>query len=313
MKFSILTLFPEMFDGLVGCSILQRAQKQGLIEVARIQIRDFALDRHKSVDDYSFGGGPGMVLKADVLERALLSAIGDGVSEDSLRISDTEAERLGYAGCAPYVRPGAESWSKDEGRGQRSAHVVYLSPQGARFSQEHAVRFAAIEHLVLICGHYEGIDERFVDAYVDEEISLGDFVLTGGEIPAMAMVDAVARMRPGVLGDAQSFQSDSFYESLLDFPHYTRPAQWSLVADRPEPNGVAQTVSPPPVLLSGNHRAVVEWRRRHSLLRTLIRRPDLLNQAELSRVERRLMDRLVRDLAQDLDEIILKEENKAKS
>ena len=233
--------------------------------VERVQIRDFAQDRHRSVDDYSFGGGPGMVMKGDVLQRALQSVVvGTGLNES---VSDSSC------------------------KGQKKPHVVYLSPQGGQFVQRDALRLSQLEHLVLICGHYEGVDERFVDSCVDEELSIGDFVLTGGEIPAMVVVDAVARLLPGVLGDAQSFRADSFYDSLLDHPHYTRPANWAAGGD----DGV------PAVLLSGNHLAVAEWRRRQSLLRTLIRRPDLLNEAGLSRVEKRLLRTLAQGLAADLD------------
>ena len=276
MKFSILTLFPEMFDGTLSNSIVHRAQSQGHIEIERVQIRDFALDRHSSVDDYSFGGGPGMVMKVDVMERALASVIGE---------------------------PSKEVKVDESGVGKKtSPHVVYLTPQGGRFSQETASHFAKMDHLVLICGHYEGVDERFIDSYVDEELSIGDFVLTGGEIPAMTVVDAVARLRPGVLGDSESFRSDSFYESLLDHPHYTRPAQWSPDGGQNvDDDGSKQVVTPPAILLSGDHLAVKEGRRRHSLLRTLIRRPDLLDNAELSKVEKRLMNRLVQGLSEDLD------------
>ncbi|MBF0455455.1 MAG: tRNA (guanosine(37)-N1)-methyltransferase TrmD [Magnetococcales bacterium] len=290
MKFSLLTLFPEMFDGLLGSSILHRAQSQGHIEVERIQIRDFSQDRHRSVDDYSFGGGPGMVMKADVLERALRHVV-----------SGSAQEQRGVNGaCAVGVAP----------------HVVYLSPQGRQFSQEDAGRLSQVAHLVLVCGHYEGVDERFIDRYVDEELSLGDFVLTGGEIPAMAVVDAVARLLPGVLGDEQSFLSDSFYAALLDHPHYTRPARWMAEESALTPSDESAErvgeidekgrveVKPPAVLLSGNHLAVAEWRRRQALLRTLIRRPDLLDQGALSRVEKRVMGRLQQALAQDLDEMV---------
>ncbi|MBF0358987.1 MAG: tRNA (guanosine(37)-N1)-methyltransferase TrmD [Magnetococcales bacterium] len=274
MKFSILTLFPEMFEGLLSSSILARAQRQELIEIERVQIRDFAIDRHNTVDDYSFGGGPGMVMKADVLERALSS-----VYKNSL-------------GSKEQV--------------SKSVHVVYLSPQGVKFSQDTARRFARLDHLILICGHYEGIDERFVETFVDEELSIGDFVLTGGEIPAMAVVDGVARLRPGVIGDAQSFRDDSFYGSLLDHPHYTRPAKWTPdfscldSRQRSVDKGAEVVVEPPAALLSGDHMAVVDWRRRQSLLRTLIRRPDLLDGAGLTKVEKRLLDKLAKGLAEDL-------------
>jgi tRNA (guanine37-N1)-methyltransferase len=280
MKFSILTLFPEMFEGLLSSSILARAQRQKLIEIERVQIRDFAIDRHNTVDDYSFGGGPGMVMKADILERALNSVYNTSVLENSL---DSDKEQV-----------------------SKSAHVVYLSPQGGQFTQETASRLAQLDHLILICGHYEGIDERFVETFVDEELSFGDFVLTGGEIPAMAVVDGVARLRPGVIGDAQSFRDDSFYSSLLDHPHYTRPAKWTPLSSRSNGQQIAGdkesvgVVKPPATLLSGDHMAVADWRRRHSLLRTLIRRPDLLDGAGLSKVEKRLLGKLVDGLEEDL-------------
>ncbi|MBF0153760.1 MAG: tRNA (guanosine(37)-N1)-methyltransferase TrmD [Magnetococcales bacterium] len=240
---TILTLFPEMFSGVLTGSILGRAQKRGLLTVRLIQIRDFAPEPHRRVDDTPYGGGPGMVLRPDVLDRALLHAV---------------------AGS--------------------SAHVVMLTPQGSPFDQEVAKRFARMRHIVLVCGHYEGVDERVTDTRVNEEISLGDFVLTGGEIAAMAVVDAVARLVPGVLGDAESYRTDSFYQGVLDHPHYTRPESWA-----------GHRV--PQILRSGNHGAVAEWRRRQSLLRTLIRRPDLLGGMQLTKAE----SRLVKALAQDLD------------
>ncbi len=276
MKFSILTLFPEMFAGVLENSILRRASAQGLIDVDLIQIRDFALDRHRSVDDYSFGGGPGMVMKADVMERALFSALGAG--------GGAQEQGVGVVG--------------DDG----AAHVVYLSPQGGRFTQKDALRLSRIKHLVLVCGHYEGVDERFVNAYVHEELSIGDFVLTGGEIPAMLVLDAVGRLLPGVLGDSESFRADSFYESLLDHPHYTRPARWVPESGESGEDGTGNVVAPPKELLSGNHQAIKEWRRRSALLRTLIRRPDLLDAAELTRVERKLLQRLVDAMAKELED-----------
>lgn len=250
IRFSVLTLFPEMFSGLLGYSILGRAVKNKILEVDLVQVRDFARDRHRTVDDASFGGGPGMVLKADVLERALLSIA---------------------------------RW--------REAHVVYLSPQGRAFAQGDALRLSRMGHVVLLCGHYEGVDERFVESYVDEELSLGDFVLTGGEVAAMAVVDATARLVPGVLGDAESFQNDSFFHGLLDHPHYTRPADWQVAGGR----GVRGV---PAALLSGHHGVIEQWRRRQSWLRTWVRRPDLLDAARLTKEERRLVLALKQDLEQ---------------
>lgn len=250
MRFSIVTLFPEMFPGVIGHSILGRAVKSCHLEIALVALRDFASDRHRTVDDTSFGGGPGMVLKADVLEGALLSI---------------------------------EGW--------REARVVYLSPQGSRFSQGDAVRLGGYGHVILVCGHYEGVDERFVARYVDEELSLGDFVLTGGEVAAMAVLDAAARLVPGVLGDAESYRNDSFYNGLLDHSHYTRPASWR------GGDGV-EVMDVPQVLLSGNHGAIAGWRRRQALLRTWIRRPDLLASARLTKEERRLLMALKQDVEQ---------------
>ncbi|MBF0131086.1 MAG: tRNA (guanosine(37)-N1)-methyltransferase TrmD [Magnetococcales bacterium] len=255
MRFSIVTLFPEMFLGVVGHSILGRAVKDRHLEIALVPLRDFAGDRHRTVDDASFGGGPGMVLKADVLESALFSI---------------------------------EGW--------REARVVYLSPQGSRFGQGDAVRLGGYGHAILICGHYEGVDERFVARYVDEEISLGDFVLTGGEIAAMAVLDASARLLPGVLGDAESYRNDSFYNGLLDHAHYTRPASWRVGAGRGGEN--AERIDVPQVLLSGNHGAIAGWRRRQAMLRTWVRRPDLLESARLTKEERRLLMALKQDVEQ---------------
>lgn len=244
-----------MFAGLLASSILKRAQERALVQVALVQLRDFAEDRHQQVDDAPFGGGPGMLLKADVLERAVQS-----------------------------VRPAVPLAAAPAGRG----YVVYLSPQGKRFDQEDAKRLAALDHLILVCGHYEGVDERFITTQVDEELSLGDFVLTGGEIPAMAVLDAVARLLPGVLGDDASCANDSFYHGLLDHPHYTRPARWI------SQEGCTHPV--PAVLLSGHHGRVADWRRRQSLLRTLIRRPDWLPRAGLTKGERQLLELLAQDL-----------------
>ncbi|MEO5377055.1 MAG: tRNA (guanosine(37)-N1)-methyltransferase TrmD [Magnetococcus sp. DMHC-6] len=254
MKFSILTLFPEMFQGPFSCSILQRAQEHHLLTIRLIQLRDFALGRHQQVDDTSYGGGPGMVMKVDVLDRALQFAVAE-----------------------------------------EGGHVVCLTPQGQKFNQDHARRLAQLGHLILVCGHYEGMDERFVQTRVDEEFSLGDFVLTGGEIPAMALVDAITRMVPGVLGDDASCQADSFYHGILDHPHYTRPAVWDAGMEWGE-------VGVPKVLLSGDHGAIQGWRRRRSLLSTWIRRPDLLVRAELTKSEKRFFEQLHRDLEALLQE-----------
>nr|CRH08151.1 tRNA (Guanine-N(1)-)-methyltransferase [Candidatus Magnetococcus massalia] len=265
-RFSILTLFPEMFAPLEH-SIVGRGEKQGLLSVEKIQIRDFAPGKHRQVDDSPFGGGPGMVMKPDVMAAALAHA--------KQRVSTT----------SPQADP-----ESNADQAPQPSHVVYMSPQGKRFDQQDASRLAEQEHLILICGHYEGIDERFITHHVDEELSIGDFVLTGGELPAMVVVDAVSRMIPGVLGDAGSAEADSFQTGLLDHPHYTRPALWAMGEEESQLSGV------PDVLRSGNHGAIEGWRRRQALLRTLIRRPDLVAGAPLSKAERRLITALAEDL-----------------
>ena len=221
MKIDIITLFPGMFRGPLDESIVGRAVQRGLIQIAVHNLRDFAEGRHRVVDDYSFGGGPGMVLKPEPIFAAV----------EALR---TESSR-----------------------------VILMSPQGRVFRQSMARELAQLEHIILLCGHYEGVDERVRDHLVDQEISIGDYILTGGEIAAMVVVDVVVRLLPGVLGGESSAQEESFTEGLLEHPQYTRPAAfrgWSV----------------PQVLLSGDHAAVQRWRREQSLKRTLDRRPELL-------------------------------------
>ena len=229
MKISIVTLFPEMFDGPLSTSIVGRAVKSGRVEIEFVQIRDFALDDRGTVDAPPFGGGAGMVLQAG----PLVSAV-DSVANAS------------------------SSSSKP--------HVILMSAQGRPLTHRRAAEISQMEAITLVCGHYEGVDERFIELRVDEEISIGDFVMTGGEIPAMALTDAVVRLIPGVLGDAGSSEHDSFArgtESLLEGPVYTRPARF-------------QGLNVPEVLLSGDHAKVEAWRRRQALRRTEERRPDLL-------------------------------------
>ncbi len=239
MKIDILTLFPDMFKGPFTESILKRAQEKGLIDVNLINIREFALGKHKTTDDYPFGGGVGMVMKPE----PIFSAI------DFLTDRD----------------------------GQIPTKVILLCPQGQLFSQEKAKDLALEEHLVFVCGHYEGIDERIRENLVTEELSIGDFVLTGGELPAMVIVDAVTRLIPGAIGDEVSAIEDSFYNGLLDHPHYTRPR---------EHKGYAV----PQVLLSGNHEKIHKWRRQQSIKRTLSRRPDLLSLERLSKEDQKILE-----------------------
>lgn len=242
MRFDILTLFPAMFSGPLTESILKRAQGAGLIEVGLHDIRDYALDKHRTCDDAPYGGGAGMVMKAVPLAAAIRAVAGADTSDTS---SETQASK-------PLV--------------------VLLTPDGEVFTQALAEELARCNRLVLVCGHYEGVDERVRETLVDREISIGDYVLTGGELAAMVVVDAVARLVPEVL-DAASTIEESHSDSLLEYPHYTRPATW-------EGHDV------PPVLLSGHHGEVAAWRRRQRLRRTLLRRPDLLDHAELTKADR---------------------------
>jgi len=224
MKFHVLTLFPEMFHGVLHDSMLGRAEKKNIIEFNIVNIRDFACNKHNRVDDYPYGGGRGMVMQAEPIYRAYKS-ICEGLDEK------------------PYV--------------------IYMSPKGTVFSQSKAAEFSFKENLVILCGHYEGVDQRIIDEIVDEEISIGDYVLTGGEIPAMAVIDSVSRMVEGVLSNEDSFVDESHYSGLLEYPHYTRP-----------PVFMGREV--PGVLLSGNHALISKWRMEKSLEETEKKRPDML-------------------------------------
>lgn len=226
-----------MFEGAFQQSILKRAQDNGLIEIHLINIRDYAMDKHKTTDDYPFGGGPGMLMKVEPI---------------SLAFNDILA------------------------RTTAKPHRIFMSPAGETFSQKKAIELASHQEIVILCGRYEGIDERILEELIDEEISIGDFVLTGGELPAMVLVDAVARMIPGVLGDEESIVDDSFYQGILGYPQYTRPREFC-----------GKTV--PEVLLSGHHAMIDKWRRKEALRRTLLRRPDLLEQVELSKADLKLL------------------------
>lgn len=228
MRFGVVTIFPEMFDALIDFGVTGRAIREGIVDLRFWNPRDFAQDRHRSVDDRPYGGGPGMVMSAPPLVAAI-------------REAKTEL--------------GAD------------ARVIYLSPQGARLSQERSAALAAGGPLVLVAGRYEGIDERVIESVVDEEISIGDYVLSGGELPAMVLVDAVVRLLPGALGHEDSAQQDSFSEGLLDCPHYTRPE-------------VFEGRSVPEVLLSGDHDRIRRWRLDQARKRTRDRRPDLAPDSE---------------------------------
>ena len=241
MKISIVTIFPDFFPAALAEGMIRAARDKGRLVIHVIPLRDFTDDTHRTTDDYPFGGGAGMIMKIDPICRAL----------DSLGVG------------TPGERPAG-------------ALVVLLSPQGRPFVQEIAATWSRLDHLVLVCGRYKGVDERVSERMIDAEISLGDFVLSGGESAALCVVDAVARLLPGVVGDLDSVESDSFHSGLLDAPYYTRPADYRgwTVAD---------------TLLSGNHARIARWRREAALRRTFERRPDLLVRAELSPEDRRFV------------------------
>ena len=239
MKFHILTLFPEMTDACLETSILGRAAKAGCISFHSVNIRDYTLDKHKKVDDYTYGGGAGMLMQAqpvyDAWKAVQEAAAGQENAETAAEVQETAAKRI---------------------------RTVYVTPQGRTFTQEIAQELAEEEELVFLCGHYEGIDERVLEETVTDYISIGDYVLTGGELPAMVMIDAIARLVPGVLHNGESAETESFADGLLEYPQYSRPPVW-------------HDKEVPPVLLSGNHQEIAKWRLERSLQRTKERRPDL--------------------------------------
>ncbi len=242
MKFDIVTIFPRMVEAGLAEGVVGRAKERGTLDVVVHNLRDFTFDKHHVVDDVPFGGGPGMVLKPEPMFRAV------------------EAIR--------------------ETRGAPAA-VVVTSPAGRPFTQDEARRLAACGHVALLCGRYEGVDERVREHLATDEISIGDYVVSGGELPALVIVDAVARLIPGVVGDGQSVEGDSFTRGLLDYPHYTRPAEF-------------RGLTVPEVLVSGHHGAIRRWRRLEALRRTLERRPDLLESVTLDDDERDMLRTLVR-------------------
>ena len=239
MKITILTIFPEMFESVLNSSILGRAREQGLVEVECVDIRPFSDRKHKNTDDYPFGGGAGMVMLAQPIMDAMQHVTGENFS------------------------------------GRR----IYMGPRGTTLTTAKARELAKEEHLVLLCGHYEGVDQRALDACIDEEISIGDYILTGGELAAMVLTDAVSRFIPGVLGSGESAEEESFSDGLLEYPQYTRPRELC-------------GMEVPEVLLSGDHAKIKAWRRQESLRATKKFRPDLLEKAELTAKEIKLLEEL---------------------
>lgn len=259
MRYHVLTLFPEMIENGMSESIIGRARQKGLIELNIVNIRDFSTNKHNRVDDYPYGGGAGMVMEAEPVYLAYESVVsGDKASaysgEDNRSVS-SESDRI--SGVSP--------------------RVIYLNPQGKVFNQSMAVELAKEEELIFLCGHYEGIDERVLEEIVTDHISIGDYVLTGGELPAMVLMDAISRNIPGVLSNEESTIAESFSDSLLEYPQYTRPFSW-------------REKEVPEVLLSGHHKNIEKWRREQSLIRTLKERPELLEEAKLSGKEREFVE-----------------------
>jgi len=240
MKFDIVTIFPRMVEAGLAEGVISRGVERGLLDIKVHDLREYTVDRHRSVDDVPYGGGPGMVMKPEPLARA--------VEDIRARRGDPDT-------------------------------VVLLSPQGRRFTQGEAARMSALRHVALLCGRYEGMDERIRTLVATEELSIGDYVLSGGELPALVIVDAISRLVPGVVGDTRSVEEDSFSRGLLDYPHYTRPSEFS-------------GAKVPEVLMSGHHEQVRRWRKKTAIRRTLERRPELLDTAAMDDEERALLDEI---------------------
>ncbi len=244
MKFDILTLFPEIIDGVLKESIIGRAQEKGILEINSINIREFSKNKHKKADDYPYGGGGGMIMTAQPIYDAYYSIVKD----------------IDY-----------------------KPKVIYLSPQGRVLTQEVVKELSMDKHIVLLCGHYEGIDERIIEEIVDEEVSIGDFVLTGGELPAMVLIDSVSRLIPGVLSNEASYSEESHYNGLLEYPQYTRPVEFN-------------KRKVPDILLSGHHANITRWRRKEALKRTYIKRPDLFKRFKPEKDDKKLIEEVLKEI-----------------
>ncbi|MCI9076238.1 MAG: tRNA (guanosine(37)-N1)-methyltransferase TrmD [Dorea sp.] len=252
MNIHIMTLFPDMVMGGLNTSIIGRAMDKGILSIEAVNIRDYAYNKHQSVDDYPYGGGAGMLMQAEPVYQCYRAVL----------------ERI---------------------EADKKPRVLYMSPQGKTFSQKMAGELAEEEELIFLCGHYEGIDERVLEEIVTDYVSIGDYVLTGGELPAMVMVDAVSRMVPGVLHNDVSAEFESFQDNLLEYPQYSRPEVW-------------HEKRVPKILLSGHHANIEKWRREQSVIRTAEARPDLLERAELTEKERELAEAYVKNSLQSLSE-----------
>lgn len=244
IKFDVLTLFPEIFDTVLGESIIGRAQEDGIVSVKAINIRDFTLNKHKKVDDYPYGGGTGMVMTPQPIFDAFESI----------------------------------KWI-----GDKKPRTIYMSPQGKVLTQQKAIELSKEEQLVILCGHYEGVDERVIEGLVDEELSIGDYVLTGGELPAMVLIDCICRMIPGVLANEDAYSNESIYNGMLEYPQYSRPVEF-------------KGMVVPDILISGHHANIEKWRRMQSLIRTFLKRPDLFEKLGLS-------EREVEEIKSEIDKL----------
>ena len=240
MRIDIMTLFPEMCERVLDESIIGRSREGGLVEINCVNIRDYSTDKHRRVDDTTYGGGTGMIMQCQP-------------------IFDCFCDLEKQIGKRPYL--------------------IYMSPQGQKLDQQKVKELAKMDNIAILCGHYEGVDERVIEELVDEEISIGDYVLTGGELPALVLADSITRMLPGVLASDEAFEEESHYNGLLEYPQYTRPYEWH-----------GKTV--PDVLLTGHHANITKWRRERSLERTRERRPDLLGKAELDRKDLKFIQSL---------------------
>lgn len=240
MRIDIMTLFPEMCERVLDESIIGRSRDGGLVEINCVNIRDYSTDKHRRVDDTTYGGGTGMIMQ-----------------------------------CQPIF----DCFCDLEKQIGKRPHLIYMSPQGKTLDQQRVKELAKMDNIAILCGHYEGIDERVIEELVDEEISIGDYVLTGGELPALVLADSITRMLPGVLASDEAFEEESHYNGLLEYPQYTRPYEWH-----------GKTV--PDVLLTGHHANIMKWRREQSLKRTRDRRPDLLEKAELDRKDLKILQSL---------------------
>ena len=278
MNFHVLTLFPEMIEQGVNTSNTGRAINHGLLSSNAVNIRDYAFNKHTSVDDYPYGGGAGMLMQAEPVYLAYEAVKEQIDKRKQENIKSEEVTSTEPADCSE-VR---NSDLQDENSKKRPLRVVYLSPQGDVFNQKMAEEMAQEEDLVLLCGHYEGIDERVLEEIVTDYVSIGDYVLTGGELPAMVMIDTISRLVPGVLHNDVSAEFESFQDNLLEYPQYSRPEEW-------------RGKKVPPILLSGHHANIEKWRREQSILRTMERRPDLLKESNLTDKEKKWIRQVKRE------------------